>query len=226
MSDGIKYFEELISAAAIDGAKEFAESVRERGFNLYDVLHMDKYVIMKSLGCDERIADFVRLTAAITSRRITDRFKHGRKYTKDEIRDYIAGLLFGEPVEVIYMLTFDAAGRLIGTEMVSEGTVNTSGVIPRKLLDSACRVNAAGVVLAHNHPRGNANASLADISFSYSLSRSFTAVGIELYASYAVAGLVMNDCMRDPRYIHMTEMVTDDGFNAGASILGSKNSLK
>jgi len=55
--------------------------------------------------------------------------------------------------EVAYL---DSANRLLrdGVETLEHGTIDRAAVYPRRVLESALRRGAAGLVLAHNHPNG------------------------------------------------------------------------
>ena len=46
------------------------------------------------------------------------------------------------------------------------GTIDSTVVYPREVVKEALRVNAASVVLAHNHPSGNSNPSRQDIKLT------------------------------------------------------------
>ena len=95
----------------------------------------------------------VKLIAYTQARRITDNFEFGERHTELELREFISALFLGLSVETVYALLLDGEGRVISAEHISEGTVNASDVIPRKILEFANRKKAKGVILAHNHPK-------------------------------------------------------------------------
>jgi DNA repair protein RadC len=59
-------------------------------------------------------------------------------------------------------LFLDNQHRLIACETVSIGTINQTSVYPREIVKTALGHNAAAVVVAHNHPSGVAEPSMAD----------------------------------------------------------------
>jgi DNA repair protein RadC len=77
-------------------------------------------------------------------------------------RRVLAPYFFGARNEEIYLLCLDAKLKLLGVRKVSEGTVTVSEIVTRKVLEHALSLNAAGVILAHNHPSGIAMPSDAD----------------------------------------------------------------
>ena len=156
-------------------------------------MHLDAYNLSSISGCSDSAADLIRLTAALTSRRITDRFKPGRKYTDEQIRDFAVGKLFGVEYESVYALLFDKNEKFLSCEHICDGIVNAAGIIPRKIIDAAKRQGAPSVVIIHNHPRGNTEASMDDITTTSNVSYVLSSAGIECKHNYIVAGFDVFD---------------------------------
>lgn len=129
----------------------------------------------------------VKLMAYLNARRVTDSFTFCTEHTELELRDYIAALFLGSSVETVYALLLDEQNRVIFTEHISDGTVSSSDVVPRKILECLRRRGAKRVILAHNHPKGNAEASGDDLSTTGKLYVLFASVGVRLVAHYIVA---------------------------------------
>lgn len=136
----------------------------------------------------ERDAVYLKLVASLASRRHTDRFPFGKAVTERQMTDYLSALFAPLAEECVYLLLFDASDRLIASECVSRGTVNSSGITPRRLMDIACRRGAASVILAHNHPNGYSKPSPEDIALTTVMQSAFAAVGIALREHYVIAG--------------------------------------
>lgn len=66
--------------------------------------------------------------------------------------------------EVFAVAYLDSGHRLLrdGVELLQEGTVDRAAVYPRRVVEAALRRQAAGLVLAHNHPNGNVQPSQHD----------------------------------------------------------------
>jgi DNA repair protein RadC len=60
------------------------------------------------------------------------------------------------------VLFLDTGHRLLGFEVMFHGTLAQTSVHPREIVKRALALNAAAVVLAHNHPSGAAEPSRAD----------------------------------------------------------------
>jgi DNA repair protein RadC len=79
-----------------------------------------------------------------------------------QIKHYVALHLGGQPREVFAVLFLDNRHRLLTFEVLFHGTLNHTSVHPREVVRRALELNAAAVVLAHNHPSGLAEPSRAD----------------------------------------------------------------
>ena len=194
--NGKEYLEKILAFA--EGESKCIEEAEKiiNAFGGLDGLANTEASVLKNLsGCSEKAADFIRLIAALSSRRITDEFKNGKKYSKNEIERYICALTFHRAVESVYMLSFDKGGRLISTDLITEGTVNSSAFLPRKIADIALRRHASRVIIAHNHPSGNINPSDNDISVTLFAKTVLSDVGITLDAHYITVGFTIIDCM-------------------------------
>ena len=77
--------------------------------------------------------------------------------------------LGGLRIEVFEVAYLDSAHRLLpdgrggaAVERLEEGTVDRAAVYPRRVVEAALRRGAAAIVLAHNHPNGDATPSRRD----------------------------------------------------------------
>ncbi len=94
--------------------------------------------------------------------------------------------LLGEKDEHFCCLFLDNRNRLIKFERVFHGTIDGASVYPRVVVRKALEWNAAGVVLAHNHPSGVAEASEADRRITRRLKEALALVDIKVLDSMIV----------------------------------------
>lgn len=64
--------------------------------------------------------------------------------------------------EVFAVLFLDSQHRLISFEELFRGSIDSCSVHPRQVIERALKLNAAALILAHNHPSGVAEPSAAD----------------------------------------------------------------
>jgi DNA repair protein RadC len=104
------------------------------------------------------------------------------------VRDYLSLSLGSRPHEVFVALFLDSQNRLLGSEELFRGTLTQTSVYPREVVKTALRYNAAGVILAHNHPSGVAEPSRADELLTQTLKQALALVEIRTLDHFIVAG--------------------------------------
>lgn len=75
---------------------------------------------------------------------------------------FLTSKLRGYEHEVFACLFLDTRHQIINYEELTHGTINNAQIHPRQVVKRALSQNAAAMILAHNHPSGNAEPSLAD----------------------------------------------------------------
>jgi DNA repair protein RadC len=71
-----------------------------------------------------------------------------------------------EFVEQFKILLINRAHRVLGIVDISTGSISGTIADPKVIFASAIKANACGLIMAHNHPSGNLQASQADIDLS------------------------------------------------------------
>jgi DNA repair protein RadC len=74
----------------------------------------------------------------------------------------------------------DTRNRVIGINTVSVGTLNSTLVHPREVFKPAILANAASIILAHNHPSGDATPSSEDLALTQRMAQAGEILGIRV----------------------------------------------
>jgi DNA repair protein RadC len=82
--------------------------------------------------------------------------------------------------EHFWAILLDTRNKEIKTVEVSVGSLDTSIVHPRELFKEAIAASASSVIVAHNHPSGNPEASQDDIKLTRRLAEVGKLMGIEV----------------------------------------------
>lgn len=82
--------------------------------------------------------------------------------------------------EYFVMAMLNARSEVIGVSIVSIGTLSASLVHPREVFKPAILASAAAIIVCHNHPSGDPQASPEDRDATRRLSRSGELLGIPL----------------------------------------------
>lgn len=175
---------------AFQNASRIASMLEEHYSTFNEIAEADIDFLSKTLS-DTSPAFYIKIAAALVSRRGCDRFKFGKKHTFEEIEEYLKHLFFGVGNETVYIISIGQGEKIISADKVSEGTVNFSNVTPRMMIEVAKKRGASSVILAHNHPGGYAFPSSDDKAATALLTDLFSSSGIKLVKHYVVAG---NDC--------------------------------
>jgi DNA repair protein RadC len=102
------------------------------------------------------------------------------------VRDFLRITLAERGYEVFMVLFLDAQNRVIDCEEMFRGTLTQTSVYPREIVKRALFHNAAGVILAHNHPSGVAEPSRADETLTATLSRALALVDIKVLDHFVI----------------------------------------
>lgn len=104
------------------------------------------------------------------------------------VRHFLGLLLNGRDREAFVVLFLDSQNRLIRCDEMFQGTLNQTAVYPREVLRRALDLQAAALILAHNHPSGLAEPSQADQALTQALRQALQTVGIAVLDHLIVAG--------------------------------------
>lgn len=90
--------------------------------------------------------------------------------------------------EVFAAVFLDTRHRLIDYVELFQGTIDGAEVHPREVVRAALRLNAAAVLVAHNHPSGDVEPSAADRAVTARLKQALALVDVRLLDHVIVGG--------------------------------------
>jgi DNA repair protein RadC len=97
-----------------------------------------------------------------------------------DTKAYLHSQLRDRQHEVFACVMLDNRNRVIAFREMFRGTIDGASVYPREVVKQALADNAAGVILAHNHPSGIAEPSQADIQITERLKKALALVDIRV----------------------------------------------
>ncbi len=158
-----------------------AHKLLERFGTLFDVMNATPEQLRQVEGLGDGVITFIRFL------REFERVCHQRKNQDQKVINSYSDIVrclkdrfMNHRNELVYVICLDAKRRILCIEKVNEGTVNSASVPTRKMIELALSHNAAAVVLAHNHPGGEAVASQEDLSVTRYVRDALQAVDVEL----------------------------------------------
>jgi DNA repair protein RadC len=93
-----------------------------------------------------------------------------------------------EPREVVAVLFLDTQQQVIGHHIAYTGTLNRAPIEPRQIFACALLRNAAGIIVAHNHPSGVTDPSQEDINATRRLEQAGDLLGVRLHDHMIIGG--------------------------------------
>lgn len=142
--------------------------------------------LMNDFGLSESAAAYIKMLpemsrlyneSKISDDNIIDLEKLGRQFQTKFI---------GRTNEAVALMLGDAKGKMIYFGIISKGSLNSSDVPIRKVVDLSLRHNAKTAFLAHNHPSGTALPSRSDLEITEMLKNTLMSVGVILVDHYIV----------------------------------------
>lgn len=103
------------------------------------------------------------------------------------VADYLKVSLSPRPHEVFAVLFLDNRHRLIEAQEMFRGTIDGASIYPREVVKTALALNAAAVILAHNHPSGVAEPSSADEAITRRLRDALSLIDVRVVDHFIVA---------------------------------------
>ena len=139
-------------------------------------------------GLSERGAALIRLTTEISRRGQISRANREPLTTTAMCGAYMCPYFKGLTEENVYVLAMDGACRPLGCQKLFTGSLSAASVSVRNVVEYALRLNAASVVLAHNHVSGVTIPSQDDVNTTIHLARALHTVDVLLADHIVVAG--------------------------------------
>lgn len=95
-------------------------------------------------------------------------------------RHYLQSVLAHQERELFMVLFLDNQHRVLQAQQMFAGSINSVEVHPREIAREALKHNAAALILAHNHPSGIAEPSLADQEITRKVSQACALLNIRV----------------------------------------------
>lgn len=196
LSEGLENFEphnvlELLLFYSIPqkDTNEIAHTLINRFGSLSGVFDASFEDLISVNGVSEHTATLIKMIPQLSRKYVMEKnAKATTLRTLDDVGKYLVARYVGVNEETVLMLLLDNKFALIDCVTVHVGSVNSSAITMRKLIETALFKRASMVILAHNHPSGVTIPSADDIITTKAVKRAFDLVGIGMPAHILVAG--------------------------------------
>ncbi len=139
------------------------------------------------VGLDDEAAVLIRLAHELVHRQLKQSLHRGVSLTSPAMTmEYLQTVLRDRNREIFTCLFLDTRHRVIATENLFQGSIDGACVYPRVVAERALRLSAAAVIVAHNHPSGVSEPSLADQAITRRLKDALLLLEIRLLDHFVV----------------------------------------
>ncbi|MDN3384341.1 DNA repair protein RadC [Pseudoalteromonas sp. APC 3358] len=107
-------------------------------------------------------------------------FRHGALRCPKDSEEYLRHKLALIEHEVFAVLFLDSQNRILEYKELFRGTINAASVYPREVVKEVLALNAASVILAHNHPSGVSTPSQADKLITTKLQQALNLIDVSI----------------------------------------------
>lgn len=162
-------------------ATRAARCLLERFGSLRALLHADTRELLACHGIGNARLGALRAVPELARRYFAESLPNGQTIRNPaDTEDFLTARLSHLDHERFCCLYLDNRHRVLGFEELFRGTIDGTSVYPREVVKEALAINAAAVILAHNHPSGVAEPSQADERITRRLKSALELVDIRL----------------------------------------------
>ncbi len=179
----------LIGGSADCSAVELARRLLERFGGLRALLNADGEAISALRGIGAARAALLRSLPELARRYFAESLAVGETIRSPaDTEAFLLAKMRHLGHELFCCLYLDNRHRVLSFDEMFRGTIDGTSVYPREVVKEALRINAAAVILAHNHPSGVAEPSQADERITRRLKAALELVDIRLLDHLIVGG--------------------------------------
>lgn len=130
----------------------------------------------------------LQATLEISKRHLQESLHHQDVFANTaQTRRFLKAHLRDRKNEVFVCLFLDSQHRLIQSEELFQGSINSANVHPRVVVQRALHFNAQAVIFAHNHPSGLATPSDADKHITQQLKKALQLIEVKVLDHIIIA---------------------------------------
>ncbi len=119
--------------------------------------------------------------------------------TNRKLIDYLKASMGSLPYETLRVLFLDSGHRLLADEQMQRGTIGMLSLYPRVVFRRSLELNAAAIILVHNHPSGDPAPSRADVLATERLAELGQSLGVEIAEHIVVTATDHSFILRSDR---------------------------
>jgi len=160
----------LILGTPRKDCKEQARALLHSFGSLPRVLEAPSTELQKVKGIGPKNSFAIHFLHEVARRYLKHRLKEKQYlHSSKQVADYLIHSMRDLKQEVFTVIFLDSSHAIVDTQVVARGTIASNTIYPRELVKLALELNAAALVVAHNHPSGSLEPSQQDYHLTRTL---------------------------------------------------------
>jgi DNA repair protein RadC len=162
--------------------KTIAKALLREFGTIGGVLTADATALARVDGMGATSAAALKIAHAVTIRMLKSEVAQRPVLSNwQALLDYLRADMAHRATECVRVLHLDSRNKLILDDKMSEGTVDQAVLHSREVIKRALEMNAASLILVHNHPSGDPQPSRADIELTRTIVAAGKPLGIAVH---------------------------------------------
>lgn len=169
--------------------KVLAKDLLARWGSLADVLEAPVSLLRETEGVGPVNVFALKLPHAIARRYLKEKVM-GADYLRSSaaVRSYLTHNLRDRNREAFLVIFLNGQNRILKLEELFTGSLTSSAIYPREVVQKVLNYDAAAVILVHNHPSGNLKPSSHDRKVTQKLQTALEAIDVRVLDHLIVGG--------------------------------------
>lgn len=142
--------------------------------------------LMNDFGLSESAAVYLKMLPQMSRLYVESKLSDVCIVGDRDIGEMFQAKFIGRKNEELAVLLCDAKDKMLYFGIIAKGSINSTDLPIRKIVDLALRHNAKSVYIAHNHPSGSALPSNADLKTTKLIYQTLENVGVKLQDHYII----------------------------------------
>lgn len=172
----------LFPASPRRDVKPLAKQLLQQFGGLNAVFDASKEELCKVRGMNLSAIANIKVAKALAIRLIKNNFKDRPVLQSWKgVLDYLRATMAHLRHEEFRLLFLNKKNILIADEPQPSGTIDRAPIYPREIIRRAIALEAAAIIMVHNHPSGDVRPSSQDIKITREIMHAASFLGIELH---------------------------------------------
>ena len=176
--------------------KQLAKDLLTEFGSLAALLAADPKELQRVPGLGESAAAAIKFVEAVMLR-AQRRSLEGRPVLSSwqALTDYLHASMAHRTTEEFRVIFLNTKNQIMRDAVLGQGTVNAAPVYPREVVKRALEIQAAAVILVHNHPSGDPTPSRDDITMTRAVIEAGRHLGLTVH-DHVIIGQTGHSSMR------------------------------